>query len=592
MEAKLIDKEKCTGCGLCVLTCPNNAIKLQYKCGFKYPFVDNEVCINCQDCVVMCPELKTFSFNKSLKEFVAYHKILERRMDGSSGGVYGALLETLVKSGYYFTGTIYTDSLEVKHILTNKPEEIRYLSGAKLTQSICYEIFPFIKDLLFQDEKVAFCGTPCQCAALKLYLGTDYDNLLLIDTICEGVLTQTLLNKLVNELEEQQKGKVTNIRFFNKEYRIPTAKRITFDNGITIFTKEKDKFDLLTESGLFYRTSCYSCQYLDASKRLGDISLGNYKPQRSEDDCLGHTCIFINTEKGLKTCDNLNRRIDVPEFAFNLSNVKSDQQISKGKMSPEKRRTNAQLLLETKSLAESVDMLSNEGRATILLNKLKPFVRVLIHVKRITQLKPRPLYQFIKYNFFIKGVKTNYNNDGFIYPAPYCVFSIDKTSKIILNGPLEIGVKRVLHSKLETRLWMKPNATLFVKEKCMFGYGSNVEIYKDALLECGNLFSNAELTIICYVHITLGNTVNIAKGCIVRDTNGHLVATKGFKMHKPVIIGNHTWICSDSTVMPGVTIGDGVIVGAMSYVSKNVKPFTMVQGNPAQEIQEVNYFRM
>jgi acetyltransferase-like isoleucine patch superfamily enzyme len=67
---------------------------------------------------------------------------------------------------------------------------------------------------------------------------------------------------------------------------------------------------------------------------------------------------------------------------------------------------------------------------------------------------------------------------------------------------------------------------------------------------------------------------------------------KGFKLTRPVEIGNHVWICSDSTVMPGVKIGDGSVVGACSYVSHNILPFTLVQGNPAQEFGQPEYFVM
>ena len=44
--------------------------------------------------------------------------------------------------------------------------------------------------------------------------------------------------------------------------------------------------------------------------------------------------------------------------------------------------------------------------------------------------------------------------------------------------------------------------------------------------------------------------------------------------------------------MPGVKIGDGAIVGACSYVAKNVPSFTLVQGFPAVEVGNPKYFRI
>ncbi len=52
------------------------------------------------------------------------------------------------------------------------------------------------------------------------------------------------------------------------------------------------------------------------------------------------------------------------------------------------------------------------------------------------------------------------------------------------------------------------------------------------------------------------------------------------------IVGNDVWIGMDSTIMPGVTIGDGAIIGACSVVTRDVKPYTIVGGNPAKLIRK------
>lgn len=52
------------------------------------------------------------------------------------------------------------------------------------------------------------------------------------------------------------------------------------------------------------------------------------------------------------------------------------------------------------------------------------------------------------------------------------------------------------------------------------------------------------------------------------------------------IIGNDVWIGMEAVVMPGVTIGDGAIIGSRSVVVKDVPPYTIVGGNPAQPIKK------
>lgn len=52
------------------------------------------------------------------------------------------------------------------------------------------------------------------------------------------------------------------------------------------------------------------------------------------------------------------------------------------------------------------------------------------------------------------------------------------------------------------------------------------------------------------------------------------------------VIGNDVWIGQNSVIMPGVHIGDGAIIAANSIVTKNVAPYTIVGGNPAQVIKK------
>ncbi len=55
----------------------------------------------------------------------------------------------------------------------------------------------------------------------------------------------------------------------------------------------------------------------------------------------------------------------------------------------------------------------------------------------------------------------------------------------------------------------------------------------------------------------------------------------------PVKIGKNVWIGSDCTILPGVEIGDGVIIGAGSVVTKSIPTNTIAVGNPARVIKEI-----
>jgi virginiamycin A acetyltransferase len=61
---------------------------------------------------------------------------------------------------------------------------------------------------------------------------------------------------------------------------------------------------------------------------------------------------------------------------------------------------------------------------------------------------------------------------------------------------------------------------------------------------------------------------------------------KGHPYKGDTKIGNDVWIGYNSTIMPGITVGDGAIIASNSTVVKNVEPYTIVGGNPAKEIRK------
>lgn len=52
------------------------------------------------------------------------------------------------------------------------------------------------------------------------------------------------------------------------------------------------------------------------------------------------------------------------------------------------------------------------------------------------------------------------------------------------------------------------------------------------------------------------------------------------------IVGNDVWIGQNATILPGVHIGDGAVIGANSTVGKDISPYTIVVGNPANVLRK------
>ena len=55
----------------------------------------------------------------------------------------------------------------------------------------------------------------------------------------------------------------------------------------------------------------------------------------------------------------------------------------------------------------------------------------------------------------------------------------------------------------------------------------------------------------------------------------------------PIRIGRRAWVAADAFVGPGVTIGEGAVVGARASVFRNVEPWTVVGGNPARILKKM-----
>jgi putative colanic acid biosynthesis acetyltransferase WcaF len=66
-------------------------------------------------------------------------------------------------------------------------------------------------------------------------------------------------------------------------------------------------------------------------------------------------------------------------------------------------------------------------------------------------------------------------------------------------------------------------------------------------------------------------------------TATHDVADPSFRLYAmPIRVGHMAWVAAKAYVGPGVTVGEGAIAGANSCVYKDIPPWTIVGGNPAQ----------
>jgi len=81
--------------------------------------------------------------------------------------------------------------------------------------------------------------------------------------------------------------------------------------------------------------------------------------------------------------------------------------------------------------------------------------------------------------------------------------------------------------------------------------------------------------------LSIGSNVSISEG-VKLLTATHDVRSPSFALRlRPVCVADWVWIGADAIVLPGVTVGEGAVVGAGSVVTRDVEPYTVVAGNPA-----------
>lgn len=134
------------------------------------------------------------------------------------------------------------------------------------------------------------------------------------------------------------------------------------------------------------------------------------------------------------------------------------------------------------------------------------------------------------------------------------------------------------------------------------GFGCRIEAFPldDTSKICINIGENVQIN--DYVHIgavgsiIIGNNVLMASkiyisdhnhGSYDEDQNDHpmSIPTERKAISKPVIIEDNVWIGESVCILPGVTIGKGSVIGALSVVTKSIPPFSIAVGSPAKVVK-------
>lgn len=316
----ICNKDKCTGCFACLNICSVEAITMETDdMGFSYPSINPLLCIDCGSCKSICPVNKPLPKRKALSAIAAYSSNPDDRKSSTSGGAASVFSQYLISQKGIVYGCSGENSQKVRHIRISNIADLYKLKGSKYVQSEIGHCFKDILEDLQGNKNVLFIGTPCQVAGLKNFLETDYQNLITVDLVCHGVPSQQLLNEDIKNAKITEPLENVSIQFRKKEHSKKEQKfgiYLYANNGLEEFSRNFPRDNYITGFmyGLFYRESCYSCNYASPD-RCSDITIGDFWGFKGFEkfpvnEYEGLSAILPITEKGLLFFDSIKERIN------------------------------------------------------------------------------------------------------------------------------------------------------------------------------------------------------------------------------------------------------------------------------------------
>ena len=132
---------------------------------------------------------------------------------------------------------------------------------------------------------------------------------------------------------------------------------------------------------------------------------------------------------------------------------------------------------------------------------------------------------------------------------------------------------------------MKNNGTVTLGDKVFLHRYVKLSAYGGKIEIGNNSYIGDRTEIHAGESVKIGNGVNIAWDCNILDRDYHAFESDK-EVIKPVVIKDNVWIGVRSTILKGVTIGEGAVVAAGSVVVKDVPNRCLVAGNPAKVVKE------
>ncbi len=318
LPTQLPSAENCTGCMACYAACPHGAISPERKTAdgqegdFWYPVIQPDLCRECGLCARICPVNATAKSTRPLSILSAHATDETNRQGGSSGGIVGLLSKQVIAEGGVVYGAAF-DSTDycVKHT-SSDTVSLEALSRSKYVQSDMGATYCEVKAQLKANRRVLFCGTPCQVAGLKQYLGKDYPSLLTVDFFCHGVPSPRLFGEMLRQIEKEEGSRVANITFREKldGWRKQSMAFYLEDGRVLKKPSSEHYYYFYFLQNYTLRESCHTCDLYKAHQ--ADLTVADdWRIDKILDDDKGISLLLPNTPAGMAAIQSISQDITV-----------------------------------------------------------------------------------------------------------------------------------------------------------------------------------------------------------------------------------------------------------------------------------------
>ena len=166
---------------------------------------------------------------------------------------------------------------------------------------------------------------------------------------------------------------------------------------------------------------------------------------------------------------------------------------------------------------------------------------------------------------------------------PELILELNETREIVRSyNQLPPSDRKSQLAILKSLLGTVPDDEIIINQPFYCDYGKQIRVGR-------HFFANFNLTILDEAEVTFGDHVFIGPNCIYTACHSTDPVERNSRREwaLPVTIGHNVWIGGSVTILPGVSIGDNVTIGAGSVVAGDIPSGTIAVGNPCRVIKHL-----